>query len=708
MFFSLLQTSVPEKLHEAFIKKLHGKKTGNYSAAIRSFALTLDFYSPKGYEYVRSIFKDSLPHRRTLQKWYQNIQCEPGFSSESIEAIKRKASKSSKPLYGSLMFDEISIRKKVDWDGKKFVGFVDFGNYEIAQNTGIAAKEALVFMVNCLNQRWKIPVGYFFISSMNAKDKANLVEACLRCLAESGIKIISLTFDGLKSNLAMCERLGASLKDPRHLQPWFYYPETRKKEKVYIFFDPPHALKSVRNTLAKYGVIYDENNDAIEWAHFKKLVEVQAKEGLHLATKVRKRHVRWQQEKMKVKLAAQIMSRSSAVALKYLRLSNYSKDFESTAATETFCLAFNNLFDILNSRNKYGKGFKQGLQKSNEQFVLSELVRMKNYILSLKTAKSPGGSFIVDTNCKTGFLGFLICIESVILIYSEYVLTKKLDYILCYKMCQDHLEVFFSAIRSKGGHNNNPSALGFKAAFKRLLMHGTVKNSSGNCVELGQPISILYTSSIIPKYIADINVAFNELQDETEEPGFKEQRDIIEHDHSYSKIPRNLSQYVRDVVSYIAGFVVKKVTPVVQCPKCAPALIGDVVSLFQEVKQFESYDVEHGLVKPSQDVVTLCREAERQYRINEKRLRAKDNSVEYITLYTLREVGILNCFKSLQTEHDEDDGLCHVYGLMKMIVGKYLNIRVHYLAKIISEQFLDDCKGRIRHSLTKRILFENR
>lgn len=695
-------------MHEAFIKKLHGKRTGKYSPAICAFALTLDFYSPKGYEYVRSIFKNSLPHRRTLHKWYKNVECEPGFSSESIEAIKRKASKSSKPLYGSLMFDEISIRKKVDWDGKKFVGFVDFGNYEIAQNTGIAAKEALVFMVNCLNQRWKIPVGYFFISSMNAKDKANLVEACLRCLADSGIKIISLTFDGLKSNLAMCERLGASLKDPRHLQSWFYYPDTKKQEKVFIFFDPPHALKSVRNTFAKYGVMYDENNDAIRWSYFKKLVEVQDEEGLHLATKIRKRHIRWQQEKMKVKLAAQTMSHSSAAALKYLRLSNYSEDFESTAATETFCLAFNNLFDILNSRNKYGKHFKQGLQKSNEQLVLSELVRIKNYILSLKIEKSLSGKFVVDTNCKTGFLGFLICIESIILIYSEYVLTKKLDYILCYKMCQDHLEVFFSAIRSKNGHNNNPSAVAFKAAFKRLLMHATMKNISGNCVELGQPISILYTSSIIPKYIAHIDVTFNELQEETEELDVTDKEGFIEQDHCYSKVYGNLTRYVRDVVSYIAGFVVKQLTPVVQCPKCASALKGNMVSLFHEIKQFEWCDPEYGLIKPSEDVVALCREAERQYRIYEDRLKAKENAVEFITLHTLREVGIQNSFKSLQKEHDEDDGACHVYGLMKIIIGKYLSIRLHYLAKIVTEQFLDDSRGRIRHILTKQILFQNR
>ena len=40
----------------------------------------------------------------------------------------------------------------------------------------------------------------------------------------------------------------------------------------------------------------------------------------------------------------------------------------------------------------------------------------------------------------------------------------------CYKHSQDHIELFFSAVRAKGGFNNNPTALPFQeAAYKRLL-----------------------------------------------------------------------------------------------------------------------------------------------------------------------------------------------------------------------------------------------
>jgi len=45
-----------------------------------------------------------------------------------------------------------------------------------------------------------------------------------------------------------------------------------------------------------------------------------------------------------------------------------------------------------------------------------------------------------------------------------------LNYLLTFKLNQDHLEIFFSALRSRGGFNNNPNAQQFKAAYKRLMV----------------------------------------------------------------------------------------------------------------------------------------------------------------------------------------------------------------------------------------------
>ncbi|CAB3241886.1 unnamed protein product [Arctia plantaginis] len=52
----------------ALIKRMVKKK--QYSPELRKFALTLYFYSPKAYSYIRSTFNTRLPHPSTLRKWY--------------------------------------------------------------------------------------------------------------------------------------------------------------------------------------------------------------------------------------------------------------------------------------------------------------------------------------------------------------------------------------------------------------------------------------------------------------------------------------------------------------------------------------------------------------------------------------------------------------------------------------------------------------
>lgn len=290
--------------------------------------------------------------------------------------------------------------------------------------------------------------------------------------------------------------------------------------------------------------MYDGNNGIVNWQYFDNLVKTQENEKLHLATKIRRRHMNWYREKMRVKIAAQTLSRSTAVALEYLRTSQYgNEDFKDSEPTEKFCLIFNNLFDIMNSRTKYGKYFKQGLQKSNETEILSELVRIKDYILTLK---GPDKKLVVLGKRRTGFLGCLISIESLISMYSEYVLPSDgpLDYMLTYKMSQDHLEVFFCAIRCRGGHNNNPSAVQFKAAYKRLLMHAAVKGTNGNCIELEQvPISILFSpsSAVIPEYIGKVSMNTEELEEAIKNMSALQ---TVSDDHTYHMTFNLLSRYV--------------------------------------------------------------------------------------------------------------------------------------------------------------------
>ncbi|KAL3210733.1 hypothetical protein MRX96_008674 [Rhipicephalus microplus] len=97
-----------------------------YSPALRAFALTLQFYSTKAYNYVRETFQCSLPHPSTITKWYSSINGEPGFTSEAINAIRAKANeakKNNKQLLCNLVVDEMAIRKHLEQKISRLRGY---------------------------------------------------------------------------------------------------------------------------------------------------------------------------------------------------------------------------------------------------------------------------------------------------------------------------------------------------------------------------------------------------------------------------------------------------------------------------------------------------------------------------------------------------------------------------------------------------------
>lgn len=80
------------------------------------------------------------------------------------------------------------------------------------------------------------------------------------------------------------------------------------KEKVFIFLDPSHMLKLVRNCLGDFRTIIAEDGE-VSWTYFEELHTIQENEGLHLANKLRNKHLNYQKQKMKVRLAAQLFSK---------------------------------------------------------------------------------------------------------------------------------------------------------------------------------------------------------------------------------------------------------------------------------------------------------------------------------------------------------------------------------------------------------------
>ena len=86
--------------------------------------------------------------------------------------------------------------------------------------------------------------------------------------------------------------------------------------------------------------------------------DVQEELGFSLANKLTKKHIIWEKHKMNVKMAAQTLSASVASAIDFLHDDIDHSDFEDSESTTSFIKRMDVAFDLLNSRNPFGKGSK--------------------------------------------------------------------------------------------------------------------------------------------------------------------------------------------------------------------------------------------------------------------------------------------------------------------------------------------------------------
>lgn len=112
--------------------------------------------------------------------------------------------------------------------------------------------------------------------------------------------------------------------------------------------------------------------------------------------------------------------------------------------TVNFIKKINNLFDIFNSRNPFGKGMKTPLRVENESYWKPFLLEVEEYLKNLKLSN---GTYLHSSIRKVPIVGFLVAIQSFLSIYETEVVGGPLKYILTYKFSQDHLELFFGSVR---------------------------------------------------------------------------------------------------------------------------------------------------------------------------------------------------------------------------------------------------------------------
>lgn len=486
-----------------------------FNPSVRKFALILSCKSKSAYRWIRSRFPRRLPAVRTVRDWHSKScsNFQNGFNPQTIATLTELSNQmksKGKELFISMCYDEVSIRKHIQWihTRKNYSGIVTYAKRDDDEKP--VANYAILFLINLVETGQSLILGYFLIKSLDTIEKSNLIKETIAKINSTGAWLMCIAFDGLSNNFSTCEHLGASFA-LQNIQP--FIPNPDKNSKIAIVLDPPHMLKLLRNCLAAKGELKDSDGNNIAWSYFEKLILTKSNLAAH---KMTRKHLNYESNKMNVRLAAQTLSLSVAQSMEAL-LRSGDLNFRNAVGTIIFVKNVNKMFDIFNSKHIDSNNlFKRGLDAENADKIFEFLSYMEEYLRSIQSQRKS----VLQTNRKTGFLGFLTNIVVLRFFYNEYILTQKLQTILFFYFSQDMLEALFSRVRAMCGSNSSPTSEQLLGILRQLVTYNESKSEKASCQDHLNILSVASCPKQTPKHtqvdegqipILNVNLSFRDM-----------------------------------------------------------------------------------------------------------------------------------------------------------------------------------------------------
>ncbi|XP_078495476.1 LOW QUALITY PROTEIN: uncharacterized protein LOC144750569 [Ciona intestinalis] len=458
--------------------------------------------NPSTYKLLRESKLLVLPSRQRLCKERNSFAPAVGFQQHNFDSFKQKSleCKFDHEKFALLVIDEMSIQGKdklmisdvtfyynlsvsenvvFKKETGELVGYVDFGDEQLtslSSNENCIANHVLVlYLRGITNKDLDGVVAYFATKSLCTQSLFfTILEAILQ-LEMANIKIYG---DGLAVNkttfslLAQNETnsLSYRMKNPCDLTRYIYFIQ-----------DPPHVLKTVRNNLlSKNKKLW--NNGSISWEPIRQLILQDIKLLPRRFPKLTYSHAcPNSHEKMKVNLAAQVLSETVGLELKakgYTQMSD-------------FVLKIDHWFDLLNTGLfEYKRKLKPQLKpytNINDERITWLTTTFPEYISNWrKQAESRSDFHESMVLSKTTEEGLIMTSKSIAGIIVQ-TLKNGAEYVITRRCNQDCLESYFGHQRMLGRRSTNPSLFEFGYNVNAIKCRRSLKSSNvQHCEEDGQ------------------------------------------------------------------------------------------------------------------------------------------------------------------------------------------------------------------------------
>ena len=207
-----------------------------------------------------------------------------------------------------------------------------------------------------------------------------------------------------------------------------------------------------------------------------------------------------------------------------------------------------------------------------------------------------------------------------------------------------------------------------------------------------------------------------QILDDTQSDG-----ETVEMERMLIEVDRTDGNELKDnILYYIAGFIVRKLLPMVKCTNCWQQLIlksSDYSTMigteYPVYAKFTQLVQKGGLMLPSVAVLRLVKAAEvifkRRVVGNETGISTEKNLNLKIELAVAEQFGS-NIFTNVGDhfyEHQIGQERDHLSSLMRLVIRKYVDLRLKSYGKRYTEMIAHKNLPSSRHELTKTILFLN-